>query len=394
MPTDAQPTDSAHSAEPARLLRPKRRIFAPSRLDLYVLGEVLGPFLGGVIFFIFIFLMFQALRLAEFFILHGASSAQLGKLTALMILTFLPLALPVAFLIAVLVGFGRLSADSELVAMKAHGFSLIRLSVPVLALASTVVILSLFLNLEWVPWAERNFKNTLIKVGNTKVVSSIKEGTFTSNFFDLLIFAEKVDMQTNRLKRVFIYDDRNPKDPNTVVAEYGEIVNVKADSELGAAAVLKLYNGSIHRNDSAQGSYQKIDFGEYNLYLKVNEGALTSVLKPQMIPYHELMQKISTLSTKDYVGRELRGELWRRVSVAFSPLIFVFLGIGFGTVRTRSVRAGAALVAFVSLFAYYVIQTAATIAVQRDLLAPWFAMELSNILVAILAVFSFRRAMW
>jgi lipopolysaccharide export system permease protein len=370
------------------------RRLLPSRIDVYILGEVVGPFLGGVVFFIFIFLMFQALRLAEFFILHGASLGQLGRLTSLMILTFMPLALPVAFLIAVLVGFGRLSADSELVAMKANGFSLVRLSVPITALALLVVTLSLFLNLEWVPWAERNFKNTLIKVGNTKVVSSIKEGTFTSGFFDLLIFAEKVDTQTNRLKRVFIFDDRNPKDPNTVVAEQGEIVSVKADSDLGAAAVLKLYNGSIHRNDSIQGSYQKIDFGEYNLYLKVDEGELTSVLKPQMIPYRQLLERIATLSTQDYVGRELRGELWRRVSVAVSPLLFVFLGIGFGTVRTRAVRAGAALVAFVVLFGYYVIQTAATIGVQRALLPPWLAMELPNIAVTVLAVFSFRRAMW
>ena len=47
---------------------------------------------------------------------------------------------------------------------------------------------------------------------------------------------------------------------------------VKTDSELGAAAVLRLYNGSIHRNDIAADLYQKIDFGEYNLYLKVDEG--------------------------------------------------------------------------------------------------------------------------
>ena len=89
-----------------------------------------------MIFFIFIFLMFQALRLAEFFILHGASGMQLGKMTALMIITFTPISLPVAFLISVLVGFGRLSSDSELVAMKANGFSLVRLAVPVAVLSS------------------------------------------------------------------------------------------------------------------------------------------------------------------------------------------------------------------------------------------------------------------
>jgi lipopolysaccharide export system permease protein len=379
---------------PTKKLHRKIPLFRISRVDIYILGEVLGPFMGGVVFFVFIFLMFQALRLAEFFILHGASGMQLGKMTALMILTFTPIALPVAFLIAVLVGFGRLSSDSELVAMKANGFSLLRLAVPVAALSTVVVALSLLLNLEWVPWAERNFKNTLIKVGNTKVVSQIKEGTFTSGFFDLLIFAEKVDTKANRMQKVFIYDDRNPKDPNTVVAQTGEIVNVKTDSELGVAAMLKLYNGSIHRNDSAQGSYQKIDFGEYNLFLKVDEGELTSVLKPQMIPYHELLERITQNPTHTYIGNELRGEYWRRIAIAVSPFLFVFLGIGFGTVRTRAVRAGAALVAFLVLLGYYLMQTAATIAVQRDMLPPWFAMQLADYSIAALGLFAFRRSMW
>ena len=244
------------------------------------------------------------------------------------------------------------------------------------------------------PWAERNFKNTLIKVGNTKVVSSIKEGTFTSGFFDLLIFAEKVDMKNNAIQRVFIYDDRNPKDPNTVVAQTGEIVSVKTDSDLGSAAMLKLYNGSIHRNDSTQGSYQKINFGEYNLFLKVDEGELTSVLKPQMIPYHELLDKIQQNAPHTYIGNELRGEYWRRIAIAVSPFLFVFLGIGFGTVRTRAVRAGAALVAFIVLLFYYLIQTGATIAVQKDMLPPWFAMQLADYCVAILGLFAFRRSMW
>ena len=93
----------------------------PKKIDLYVVTEVIGPFFGWLVFFIFIFLMFQALRLAEFFIVHGVSAWTLGKMTMLLSLSFLPVALPVSFLIAVLTAFGRLSSDSELVAMKANG---------------------------------------------------------------------------------------------------------------------------------------------------------------------------------------------------------------------------------------------------------------------------------
>lgn len=370
------------------------RQWKPLRIDFYLWIEVLGPFLGGMIFFTFIFLMFQALRLAEVFIVHGVSGSVLLKMTALLALQFLPAALPVAFLISVLMAFGRLSADSELVALKASGLGVWRLSAPVLLLAVLVGALSIGLNTEWVPWAERASSALTIRVGNSKVVSSIKEGTFTSGFYDLLIFADKVDVKKNRLKHVFIYDEREAKNPLTVVAQSGEVLPVKASSEWSAAAMLKLYNGSIHRNDIKTGNYQKIDFGEYRLYLKIDEGSPYQSLKPKMLSQQDLIQKIRQLDRKTSEWREMSGEYWRRYAVAISPLLFVFLGIGFGTIRTRAVRAGAALVAFVTLLIYWVIQTYALMAVFQGTISPAVAMQLPNLAVLIAAGVSFRRAAW
>ncbi len=278
--------------------------------------------------------------------------------------------------------------------MQQSGVSPVRLYIPISFLAMIVVVLDLLLNMEQGPWCERGFKTTLIKVGNTKVVSAIKEGTFTTGFFDLLIFADKVDTKTNRLKKVFIYDERERGNPMTIIAESGEIVTVRSKSELASSAVLKLYNGSIHRNDGSEGNYQRINFGEYRLFLKVDEGADSTVTKPQMIPYEDLTKKIAATSTQTYEGREYRGEYWRRVAIAISPILFVFLGIGFGTVRTRAVRAGAALVAFVTLLLYWTIQTIGTLAVQRGALPPFVAMQLANIMIAVAGLVSFKKAMW
>jgi lipopolysaccharide export system permease protein len=366
----------------------------PLKLDFYLLGEVIGPFLGGIAFICFVFLMFQALRLADFFIIHGASGGLLLKMTALLVLSVLPIALPVAFLLAVLVAFGRLSADSELVALKANGISVGRLAVPVAALGMVVVALSLGLNMEWVPWGDRTFKSMLIRVSNTKVISSIKEGTFTSGFFDLLIFADKLDTKTNRLHRVFIYDEREPKNPLTVVAREGEIVNVRSSGQLAAAAMLKLYGGNIHRNDVGENTYQKIDFGEYRLYLKVDEGLDTATVKPRMIPYRKLVDTIRAHRPEHQAYREGVTELWRRFSVAFSPLIFVFLGIGYGTVRTRAVRAGAALIALVVIVVYWALQAGAIAAAHKQWIPPSLAMQLPNAVMIAAAIRAFRGASW
>jgi lipopolysaccharide export system permease protein len=374
--------------------RPQRRFWKPLRVDLYLLGEVAGPFLGGMVFFTFLFLMAQLLRLAEFLIVHGVSALTLGKLAFLMTLQFFPYSLPIAFLISILMAFGRLSSENELVALKASGFGIGRIAAPVLLFAAVIGAFSVALNMEWAPWGQRTTQDLIIRVSNTKIVSSIREGTFTSGFFDLLIFADKVDQKTGHLKHVFIYDEREAANPLTVVAREGDILPVRTGSELGAAAVMRLRDGSIHRNNPADNAYQKINFGEYRLYLKVDEGASNNVSKPTFLSQKSLLEEIRKNPPTTTDGREYRGEYWRRYSVALTPFIFVLLGIGFGTVRTRAVRAGAALVAFITLVIYWTLLTYATMAVHQGTIPPALAMELPNLVLFVGAVVAFRRSAW
>src|SRR4051794_6625427 len=115
----------------------------PLKFDRYIIEEILGTFFGACIFILFVLLMFLALRLAEIFIVHGVPGNILLKMMLFMSLSFLPIALPLAFLIAILVAFGRLSSDSELIAMKASGISAARLSAAAWILAVAVVLLSI-----------------------------------------------------------------------------------------------------------------------------------------------------------------------------------------------------------------------------------------------------------
>ncbi|MBI4924531.1 MAG: LptF/LptG family permease, partial [Bdellovibrio sp.] len=310
----------------------------PKIIDLYLLTEIISPFLGGLVFFLFIFLMFQFIRLTEFFVVHGVSALILGKLTSLMLLSFLPSVLPIAFLISILIAFGRLSIDSELVALKASGVSVFRMTLPVVIFAFFISAAVLVLNLDLVPKGERLFKSTLTRVSNTKVVSSIQPGAFTSGFFDLLVFAEQFDFKTNHLKNIFLYDDRESKTPVVVIAREGEILSLKPSTELGSSALLKLFSGNIHRNNLEEQSYQKVDFHEYQLFLEVKEGGGTAEIKTKMIPYQELLQIIRTTPKDAYIHLEYVAEMWRRIALGIAPLIFVFLGIGFGTIKTRAVK--------------------------------------------------------
>ena len=368
--------------------------FKLGTIDRYLVSEVTSPFFGGIIFFTFVFLMFQALRLADFFIIHGVSLSILGQIVFFMAMSFLPMVLPLAFLIAILLAFGRLSSESELIAMKSSGFSLFRISLPVFGLSVLVVILSLGLNLDWVPWSGRQFRTLIMRISNTKAVSSIKEGTFTSGFFDLLIYADHANSRTNRMEKIFIYDEREPKNPLIVVAKSGRVVPVRTKQTLAMTAVLSLADGNIHHNDIETETYQRINFKEYNLYLNIPEPDNDAGNRPRILGYRVILDKLKNPSTDAHERIDLETELWRRYSYALSPIFFVLLGIGFGTVRTRSVKAGAGGVALLVLLAYWGLQIVGANLAFKGYFPAVFAMQMPNFAVLLLGGWAFRRSSW
>lgn len=370
------------------------RHLIPLKIDRYLIREVGAPFLGGLIFLSFVFLMFQLLRLAEYFIVHSVPVVTLAEIIWLMILSFLPFSLPVAFLIAILTSFGRLSTDSELVALKANGVSVWRMSFPVLLLALGVGIFSLALSFDWVPWGELRYRDLIIRVGNTKATSSIKEGTFTTGFFDLLVYTDEIDGTTNRMKHVFIFDEREPKNPLTIIAKQGEVLPVRPNPGQAAAIVLRLSEGNIHRNDIKENTYQRIDFDEYRLYLSVAEGAGGVSRRPRIIRQNDLVKAIDDPGTEERWKMELQIEYWRRYAVLVTPFLFVFLGIGFGTFRTRAVRAGAAIVGLATVLVLWGLQALMTSAAHKGWVSPFVASWIPNLVLGGAAYFGFRTAMW
>ena len=92
-------------------------------LTRYLISEVLPPFFFGLLVFTFILLIARILKLIELVITRGVPLIQTAKLFSLILPTFLELTVPMAFLLAILLGLGRLSGDQELLAMKASGIS-------------------------------------------------------------------------------------------------------------------------------------------------------------------------------------------------------------------------------------------------------------------------------
>ncbi len=339
--------------------------------------------------------MFQIVRLADFFITHGVGVVLLVKITIYIASAFLPVVLPVSFLVAVLVGFGRMSADSEIVAFKAAGFSLRQLYAPVFFLSIIVCVCMTYLTNYFIPWGNRELKRTLVKLGDTKVVANLKEGVFTEGFFDLLIYTDKVDVSKNKLSGVFIYDERDTKNPMVVVSKEGIVIPLKSQSEIGSSAILKLNEGSIHRTDISRNYYEKINFNEYRLKLKVEEGNVHDITYPKTLESPILKSFIEKyLKENDPRHIEYALEYWKRIAFSITPILFGFLGVGLGVVRSRSVKSNAVFVALGVILVYWTLHVAGAYFSEKAYLPPFLAMELSNFVIIPLAFLSFRKSNW
>ena len=90
-------------------------------IDRYICREVLSHALLGLAVFTFVFFVPQLVQLMNLVVRHSGAT---GAIAELFLCTFpgvLTFTLPIAVLCGVLIGLGRMSADSELIAMNARG---------------------------------------------------------------------------------------------------------------------------------------------------------------------------------------------------------------------------------------------------------------------------------
>lgn len=381
------------------------RIKLPYTFYRYILDETIRPFLGAAMFFLFVLLMFQVIRLSDFFVVHNVSGYSILSLMSYLALTFTPVIIPIAFLLAVLMGFGRLSTDSEVLAMRASGVSVYSMLLPVFGLGVFLAIIVMICNFFFVPYGSRMFRYELFRISNTKAIATIHSGTFTEGFFDLVLYAEQVDSKKNTMKKVLIYDDRKKDSPVTVVARSGEIMNNRQDASGTPGLVLRLFDGNIHRGNPKDEVYEKVDFDTYDIFLRIETAKVIGVDVPKTMDISVLSKRLSELKVKMREGKGFESldhiekldyinfgvEYWKRLALATSCLIFAIMGVAFGVVRTRTVRSNSFLICLFVLLFYWSVYSLGHNLASEGKVPAFVGMFSANFVLIIIAIFTLRR---
>lgn len=299
------------------------------RIIIYLLSEMLPAFLLGIVIFVSILLMFQALRLTEFVLVHGIKITTLLDIIGYMSISFLPILLPMSLLFAILMTYNRLSTESEIIAMKSAGISGWYLLTPAVLLAAMIFICSAQTAFYMAPWGNRQFELLISQLGNTKAAASIKEGSFSEGFFDLVVYANKVDSNSGKMENLFIYDEKESS-PITIIAPRGQLIPDLENP--GHSILLRLFDGEIHRSGK---NHTIINFSAYDVSLNDPIRFEERKKSPPSLSLSELNEKMSDLTLKDEDKKTFYIEYHKRSALSFACFVFALIGVAFGIQNNR-----------------------------------------------------------
>ncbi|MCM1021919.1 MAG: LptF/LptG family permease [Muribaculum sp.] len=220
------------------------------RLYLFMLQSFLPLFLMTFFICLFIVLMQFLWRYIDDLVGKGLEVSVIAELFFYAALTMVPMALPLAILLASLMTFGNLGEQFELTAMKASGVSLIKSMRPLIALMIVVAIGAFFFQNNVLPVAQTKMWTLLYSMRQKSPELDIPEREFYDQISGFNIYVNEKDRETGILHQLLIYNvDKGADNATIIYADSGKMTFTDDKQHL----FLTLWNGEQFENLKEQG---------------------------------------------------------------------------------------------------------------------------------------------
>jgi lipopolysaccharide export system permease protein len=355
-------------------------------LDRYLGRQILFGTIFAIILLSLLLVLGNLFReLRPLLVEVGAPIGVLGEF----ILGILPVTLiytiPWAFLSAVLLVFGRLSGDSELIAFRGAGVSLVRLAAPVIVLGLLFSAVCLWLNLHVAPVAKDRVRNLVTETIIKDPRALLSSGVDQTRIPNLRVYSERQEGDVFHNFHIFVMDDGDPgADPGgayihadtaeTVVDEERRQIRLRLT---GAYSDGKTPDGEEFTVLSRDLEWMVIDYSEERKKTKAS-----SMTNSEIDRYLEDNPQLPHV-----VRAGFRSEQNERYSSSFACLAFGLIGVPLG-IKARRRDTSSGLVLSLGVGAAYFIATSMIEAGERTQWLLW----LPNLASVILAAALFRRA--
>ncbi|HIU63746.1 MAG TPA: LPS export ABC transporter permease LptG [Candidatus Avacidaminococcus intestinavium] len=355
-------------------------------LDKYILKELMGPFFFGIAAFSSIFIASSMLyKLTQYMTKYGASIESLFQLFLYSLPEVINYTFPMSMLLASLLAMGRLSASSEITAMKSGGISFARIAAPVLVVGFVVSLFS-------VVWAEKVVPAS--KVAYTHILNyEIKHDTkprsqehvviksLSGDNLSRLTYARSFDEETGMMKDITIEE-----------FEHGELSRIqKAKTAEWRDGAWFMQDGSVFTVTS-DGINQSLHFIEQVLPITVTPKEITLDQKePDEMTLNELQEYIHILEAQYLPTNKYWMEIYMRFSIPMASFFFALVGVPLGLQPQRASSSIGLGISIIVIFVYYAIMTLTSGLGRGGALPPLLAAIIPNALCLIAGIWLMRK---
>ena len=345
-------------------------------LDRYIFQEVVFAFMFAICAFTAVFIGSGTLfRIARYITDYGASFSSVVKIFVYGLPNIIMWTFPMSMLLATLLTFGRLSSSSEITAMKSCGISFGRIAMPAIFLGVIVTICAILFNEHVVPWANTAYNNVVYYEiqGNTELKSQdhiiVKE--LAGERMERLIYAREYKAQDEILEGVTMQ----------VFNEEGKVTHVEnATYAEWRNEEWVMHDGMIYDLADEQRTHT-MKFDRQILPVKASPRQIVrEQKKTEELTMSELKAQIEIMKSQYANTNKLETELYQRITVPMTSLIFALIGVPLGLQPTRTPSSMGFALSVVIIFLYYAIMTLANAIARSGAVPPMYAVWLPNVI--------------
>ncbi|HUP63106.1 MAG TPA: LPS export ABC transporter permease LptG [Thermoanaerobaculia bacterium] len=360
-----------------------------SILTRYILKEMVGPTVLGFSFYTAIILMQRLFDMAGMIIRRSLSAAAVGKLLLYSLPHIIVLTVPMSLLFGILIAIGRLSADSEITAMRALGISTNKIYRPVFLFSVLIFGLNLYLINYVMPRGNQQLVALRTELMTSSAEKAVKPRLFYDDYPNLMIYVNDVDPATGQWKGVLVADNRAdesrdivrpqqaaeitaPQDDSSVTAlsqTGGQRVIVARAGNVSVARPSKdiwmnLYGAETHIWDPRRPDrYDHTRNETQRIRLPTGGGGLTTTQIARSLREMSLAELInqerklrrSSHETDRLTHILARVEIHKKFAIPFACITFGVLGLPLGITNRRGGKSSGFSLSILIILFYYVM---------------------------------------
>src|SRR3989442_5844293 len=349
-------------------------------IDRYVIRQVLWPLSIGLLIFTFILIIPYLIEVGEELVAKGVSATVIVRVMATLLPMALGVTIPMSLLLGLLIGFGRLSADREFVALQACGVSLMRLLRPVAVLSLTAWAATSYILLYAIPSANQTYREIAFNLLAERAEGEVKPRVFFEEFPDLVLYVREVP-PTGGWTDVFMADNRSGHSPSVYLARRGRVVINR-----NARTVDIVLEHVTRHMAEANGKYE-VGTSEH-LLLSVNPETVFPRRGPQKgdreMSIAELRARAAEVESQGFSSHNQWMEIHKKFSIPFACLVFGLIGLSLGASNRRDRLLASFVIGIGVIFVYYVVLSLGGSMAKGHMVTPWLAVWLPNIVLGLL----------